>query len=490
MTAQGMTGLQFCPHVLCVGAACKRVVLTSALAAMLMLVCGVALAGGHPDGWVDPMKLGGSEYCGHCHTDIFQQWNASTHHFSSFNNPVYRKVVTSAIARKGLTTFDFCARCHDPILKSSGETGKLDADSWKANAGITCLSCHRIMETGGSNGDYRIAEPTLHPFSLSDNPVLAQVHKTMIAVTPWLHRSVLSKPFYGTPEYCATCHSITVPAAINGVAPMAFTDESGQLNRRHQNAHGEDLPGRCIDCHMPKVPSNDPAAKDGLIRSHRFTGSNTALPTFNRDLDQLEAVTAFLSSGIVDLRVAGVRTRHKDPFRPGESVPVQACDQVEIAVEVHNARAGHQFPTGTVDSNEAWLSAIVTDAHARSLVALGQLDAQGLVPADAIRFGTRYVDVSGNVTDRRNTTTDAVSIADDTVIPIRGRRTVFVNFTIPADAAPPFNVDFTLNWRKYSPAFIDWVFDGRETLPLPVTTLARLHLSLPIPVAAKIAAPH
>jgi len=424
------------------------------------------------------MKLGGSEYCGHCHTDIFHQWNASTHHFSSFNNPVYRKVVTHTIEKKGQKTFAFCARCHDPILNSAGETGKLDADSWKANAGITCLSCHRIMETGGGNGEYRIAEPTLHPFALSDSPLLAQAHKTMIEITPWLHRGVLSKPFYGQPEYCATCHSLTVPASVNGVAAMAFTDEAGQLHRRHQTATGEDLPGRCVDCHMPEVPSNDPAAKDGLIKSHRFTGSNTALPTFNRDINQREAVEAFLSSGIVALRVAGIRTRPETPFKPAEAVPVQAGDTIEIAVEVRNTRAGHQFPTGTVDSNEAWLSVVAADAQGRPLAALGQLDGQGLLPQDAIRFGTRFVDAAGNPTDRRNTTTDAVSIADSTVVPIRGSRTVFVHFTIPADAAPPFTVDFALNWRKYSPAFIAWVFDGRETSPLPITRLASLRLGL------------
>ncbi|MDD5034902.1 MAG: multiheme c-type cytochrome [Methylococcaceae bacterium] len=429
--------------------------------------------------WVDPMKLGGSEYCGHCHTDIFHQWNASTHHFSSFNNPVYRKVVTRTIERKGQPTFAFCANCHDPILKSSGETDKLDADNWKANAGITCLSCHRIMEIGAGNGDYRIAEPTLHPFALSDNPTLAKAHKTMIELTPWLHRRVLTKPFYGNPEYCAACHSLTVPSSINGLAPISLTDEFGQLHRRHQNVHGEDLPGRCIDCHMPEVPSNDPAAKDGLIRSHRFAGSNTALPTFNRDLDQREVVETFLSSGIVALRVAGVRTRPEDPFRSGEEVPAQAGDHVEIALEVRNVRAGHQFPTGTVDSNEAWLSTIVTDANARALVTLGQIDEQGLVPADAIRFGTRFVDAAGNFTDRRNTTSDAVSIAEDSVIPIRGSRTVFVGFTIPANAASPFTALFTLNWRKYSPAFIAWVFDGRDTPPLPVTPLASLRLTLP-----------
>ena len=435
------------------------------------------------------MKLGGSEYCGHCHTDIFHQWNASTHHFSSFNNPVYRKVVTETVQKKGQKTFAFCARCHDPILNSAGETDKLDGDSWQANAGITCLSCHRIMDAGGSNGEYHISEPTLHPFALSDSPILAQIHKTMIEITPWLHRGVLSKPFYQTPEYCASCHSLTVPASINGTAAMAFTDEAGQLLRRHQTAHGEDLPGRCIDCHMPEVPSNDPAAKDGLIKSHRFAGSNTALPTFNRDVDQREAVEAFLSSGIVALRVAGIRTKHEEPFRPAESVPVKPGDTLDIALEVRNTRAGHQFPTGTVDSNEAWLEASVTDALTRTVAALGQLNGQGLLPPDAIRFGTRFVDAAGNPTDRRNTTTEAVSVADNTVIPIRGSRTVFLSFTIPANATPPFVLELSLNWRKYSPAFIDWVFDGRDTPPLPITTLARLRLSLAETVAANIAAP-
>lgn len=435
------------------------------------------------NGAVDPMKLGGSEYCGHCHVDIFHQWNASTHHFSSFNNPVYRKVVLDTIEHKGLPTFAFCARCHDPILKSSGETVKLDVNSWKANAGITCLSCHRIVAIGVTSGEYRIAEPILHPFALSDNPTLAKVHKSLIEITPWLHRGVLSKPFYATSEYCAACHSLTVPGSINGAAPMPFSDEIGQLHRYHHSAPGNKLPGRCIECHMPKVPSNDPAAKDGLIRSHRFTGSNTALPTFNRDLDQRKAVEAFLSDGVITLRVAGIRTRSEQPFRLAKAVSVHAGDRLEIALEIKNAGAGHQFPTGTVDSNEAWLSAILSDGQSHPLASIGQLDDRGLIPPEAIRFGTRFIDSFGNPTDRRNTTTDAISVAEDTVVPIQGRRTVFIKFRIPADATPPFVVDFALNWRKYSPAFIAWVFNDRQTPPLPITKLAELRLTLPAKVA-------
>lgn len=457
----------------------NKPILKAILPGLALLLCGLALGQGHAEVHVDPAKLGGSEYCGHCHTDIFHQWNASSHHFSSFNNPIYRKVVTHTVGHKGQPTFAFCARCHDPILSSAGETAKLDADSWQANAGITCLSCHRIVEIGHGNGEYRISEPTLHPFALSDNPTLAHLHKALIAITPWLHRGVLSKPFYRDPEYCAACHSLTVPAQVNGTAAMPLTDEAGQLHHRHQIVAGEGLPDRCIDCHMPKVPSKDPAAKDGLIRSHRFAGSNTALPTFNRDVDQREAVEAFLTSGIVELRVAGLRTQPDVPFQSAGTVTVHAGDSVEIAVEVRNARPGHQFPAGTVDSNEAWLSALLTDASGHALATHGQTDGEGLLPADAIRFGTRFVDASGNVTDRRNTTTDAVSVASDTVIPIRGRRTVFVNFTIPPAAQPPFVAEIRLNWRKYSPAFINWVFDGRGTPPLPITTLASLRLSLP-----------
>ena len=438
-----------------------------------------AAAASAPNELIDPAKLGGSEYCGHCHTDIFHQWNASTHHFSSFNNPVYRKIALATLERKGAAVFGFCAGCHDPLLKSSGLAAKPDPDSWEANAGITCLACHRIMETGGGNGAYRIAEPTLHPFALSDDPKLAQAHKTLIEITPWLHRAVLSQPFYGEPEYCAACHSLTVPADINGAAAaLTLSDESGQLRRRHAAAPDDQLPGRCVDCHMPEVPSDDPAAKDGLIRSHRFAGSNTALPTFNRDLDQRAAVEAFLSSGKLELRAAGLRAESGAPFRPVEAVGVRPGGRITVALEIRNLGAGHQFPTGTVDSNEAWLTAVLVDAQGHTLAAQGQTDGAGRLPADAIRLGTRFVDALGNPTDRRNTTTEAVSLAEDTTLPIRGSRTVWVEFAIPLRAIPPLAIDFALNWRKYSPDLVEWVFDGRETPPPPVTTLARLRLNL------------
>ena len=34
-----------------------------------------------------------SQMCGRCHRDIYDQWNSSAHHFSSFNNQWYRKSI-------------------------------------------------------------------------------------------------------------------------------------------------------------------------------------------------------------------------------------------------------------------------------------------------------------------------------------------------------------------------------------------------------------
>ena len=62
----------------------------------------------------------------------------------------------------------------------------------------------------------------------------------------------------------------------------------------------------CVDCHMPKVESDDPAAKGGLIRSHRFIAANTALPTANNHPTQLRMTQEFLQAGKISVDVFAV----------------------------------------------------------------------------------------------------------------------------------------------------------------------------------------
>lgn len=427
-------------------------------------------------------KLGKSEYCGLCHTEIYQQWNASSHHFSSFNNPIYRKVILSEVGTEDEETLRFCAGCHDPLLISSNQLNPLDVNSWPANSGITCLSCHRMTDIGEKNGDYVINEPTLHPFALADSPSLQKAHEFLLDLTPWLHRSVMTKPIYKKPEFCATCHTLEVPASINGHADLKVLNEYGSWSESEYNSTstGHESGSRiCQDCHMPLFKSEDPAAIDGMAHSHSFAAGNTALATFNQDLEHLEKAQQFLSNDIVELQLLGLRTRQQDPFLSPNDIDVPADSLVELKLSIFNKAVGHHFPAGTADSNQAWLSLVCEDAEGRVISQQGNLDIDSRIPEDAVRFGVTFVDAEGKPTNRRTTTTRAVALKNSFLIAPKETREVQLGFTLPSEFQAPLKVKIKLNWRKYDPKFIDWVFDGRSTPQQPITTITELEFELP-----------
>jgi len=424
-------------------------------------------------------RLGNSDYCGHCHTDIFHQWNASSHHFSSFNNPVYRRVALETAERRGADVLKFCANCHDPLPLMAGTATSTNLDKWGPNAGITCLACHRITAIHGGNGQYEISAPTLHPFALSDHPLLQKAHRLLLQVTPGLHRSVLNKPFYRSPEFCATCHTVSSPATINVATDLLMQDELGQWRATHYAAPAEGGTSKdCIDCHMPLVTSNDPAAKNGLIRSHRFTGGNTLSPTLNLDFDQLRATTHFLSDGIVQLECMATESDSATRAVKCSDFTATAHENVTIRIDVTNRGVGHNFPAGTSDSNEAWLEVQVHDAQGKLLLTSGVQDQRGHVDASAHFLRAQYVDHDDVMVDRRNATTDAVRKVSDTTIPAGATRGASFDMELPKSTAWPLQIHARLNWRKHSPAFLDWVFSGREIPPAPVTPLAEIQTTL------------
>ncbi|HUP41329.1 MAG TPA: hypothetical protein VM115_14495, partial [Vicinamibacterales bacterium] len=54
-----------------------------------------------------------SESCARCHREIYDQWNSSAHHFSSFNNQWYRKSIEYMQDVVGTKPSKWCAGCHD-----------------------------------------------------------------------------------------------------------------------------------------------------------------------------------------------------------------------------------------------------------------------------------------------------------------------------------------------------------------------------------------
>ena len=125
-------------------------------------------------GLLDGKKLAANEYCQECHPDSFHQWERSAHRFSSFNNPFYRKSVELMADQVGRERTKWCSGCHDPVVLFTGQMGaatqaQFSYDSWEAQQGLTCMSCHSIAEVKDAegNGSYVIEESKQYPFAFS-----------------------------------------------------------------------------------------------------------------------------------------------------------------------------------------------------------------------------------------------------------------------------------------------------------------------------------
>ncbi len=260
-----------------------------------------------------------SESCARCHREIYDQWNSSAHHFSSFNNQWYRKSIEYMQDVVGTRPSKWCAGCHDHAVFFNGRFDRPireQIDTPEAQAGLGCTSCHAITRVNSTmgQGDFVVEYPPLHDLAASDNPVLSALHDWLLYLDPKPHRETFLKPFHReqTPEFCASCHKVHLDVPVNAYRWFrGFNDydnwqASGVSGEGARSFYYPPKPQRCADCHMPLVDANDPAAKNGMVRSHRFAAANTALPFVNGDRAQLEAVQTFLRDGQISVDVFGI----------------------------------------------------------------------------------------------------------------------------------------------------------------------------------------
>ena len=84
-----------------------------------------------------------SETCGRCHRDIYDQWNASVHHFSSFNNQWYRKSIEYMQDVVGTEPSKWCAGCHDHAVFFNGQFDRPIRDQIASRTQLHLLSFNR-----------------------------------------------------------------------------------------------------------------------------------------------------------------------------------------------------------------------------------------------------------------------------------------------------------------------------------------------------------
>jgi tetratricopeptide (TPR) repeat protein len=458
-----------------------------------------------------------SQTCGRCHKDIYDQWNASAHHFSSFNNQWYRKSIEYMQDVVGTKPSKWCAGCHDHAVFFNGRFDrpiKEQIDTPEAQAGLGCTSCHSIVHVKSSmgQGDFVIEYPPLHDLAVSDHPVLAWTHDYLLKLDPKPHRDTFLKSFHReqTAEFCAACHKVHLDVPVNAYRWFRGFNEydnwqaSGVSGQGARSFYYPAQPQKCADCHMPLVPSNDPAAKDGKVRSHRFPGANTALPHVNQDHEQLRITQEFLRDGQVSVDVFGLVRGGELPaeaagrgpgagevalastFAQGEesasfgaartylTTPVEVVapldrvgatvrrgETVRIEVVVRTRKVGHFFPGGTVDAFDVWVELEAVDDRGRTIFHSGAVEAGGKGPVEpgAHFYRSLLLDGHGNPINKRNAWM-ARSVAYVRLIPPGAADTVHYRLTVPEDCGERITLTARVNYRKFSWWNTQWAFAG------------------------------
>jgi tetratricopeptide (TPR) repeat protein len=269
---------------------------------------------------------------------------------------------------------------------------------------------------------------------------------------------------------------------------------------------------------MPQVPSNDPAAKNGFVKSHRFPGANTAVPFVNQDRTQLETVQNFLRDGQISVDLFGLVRGGEKPAAPSQAqrsaepalsstfaigeesmsfgaaesvirepdeviapldrvnASVQRGESVRLEVVVRTRKVGHFFPGGTVDAFDVWVELEAIDDRGRTLLHSGSVADEGKGPVEpgAHFYRSLLLDEHGNPINKRNAWA-ARSVAYVRLVPPGAADTIHYRLDVPEDAGNRIFLKARVNYRKFAWWNTQWAFAGVRDPSQPAFSLAHGH---------------
>jgi Flp pilus assembly protein TadD len=418
-----------------------------------------------------------ASYCAKCHEDAHREWRQSAH-ANSFRAPFYLRNVELLMHQKGIEYTRHCEGCHNPIALLSGALTKdSQLDRSFDEDGITCTVCHsieKIQNTAGT-GSYVMGIPATM-VAEDGTPIPGEASFDDILAHPKQHSKAVMKDFYRTPEFCAVCHKAALPKVLNDYKwQRAFSvyDEWQQSSWSRESPlsfYKKDTVSTCQTCHMaPSDGVRDYGAKGGKIRSHRFLGANTAIPTYYGYGEQLDKVKDFLKDVVaVDLFALGVESGAeakmiaplgRTVFRFQGGMAVTAC------VVIQNKKIGHSLVPEQRDFYESWVEFQATDGQGKVLYHSGYLEPTGYVEEHAHTYTNRLVSVTGKLNDLHQVWETKVKAYDNTILPGRSDL-VRYRFWIPADAPGPIFLTAKVNYRRFRRGFTDFVFQPPRDFPI------------------------
>lgn len=481
-------------------------------------------------GALDENALSGSERCGSCHRQIYEEWLPSAHRYAAMDL-LFSRVEQIMAEETSPEHTRYCAGCHDPISLFSGTKNQGNATLSAAGftEGISCVSCHAIIRADvQGNADYTLALSSPYLFERDSNRAARWISDFMIRAYPQQHVSSYSRPLYKTSEFCAACHKQYMDIDLN--TDIGRVQGQNQYDSWARSRwHDETQPERtlhCRECHMPLVDSLDPAAGDShdrnrsahdrKHRSHRYLGGNQYLPLVHRleGAEEQVQLTEQWLRGEIEIPEIASRWTDGPVIRMTIDAPAELAlgGRARFQVILTNNKTGHEFPTGPLDMIESWLEIRVHDDRGRELYRSGQLDDSGVVQDPVVWLKADAFDREGAPIDRHNLwdlvgksysrtlypgMTDRVELplecpsitlrrlaeqqlmdidatTDPSAVQIDRdgqRRIETVAFDLPQSSPGTLEIEAILWYRKVNPEFMDRVFGGMDQIdPAPRVT--------------------
>lgn len=449
--------------------------------------------------FIDEREIATSAECAVCHKDVTQQWVDSIHKKAA-SDPTYVRNINLLATNKGITATRYCEGCHAPIALLTGalSPGGFHGGQFDTHAnreGVNCMSCHGIqsIEHLKGNASYRYGPGKPYLFEGTENNFLKTINRMSIRLSPEQHKRDMARDITKKAEFCATCHAQFMDKEMNNWGWVKMQDDySSWLNGPYSGQNprfniADAIP--CQNCHMPKIPAQDPSAdKSGMVKSHRFLGANTLAAALSDSPTQLEETIRFLQTNkmriTIDKPNRESATQNYVPLenqlRDSITAPYfyYLNERAKLNVTVSNIGVGHNFPGGTIDINEAWIEVVITDAQGNMIYSSGIMNEKQEVDPKAYFYRSMPVDRKGKDVWRH----DLFNMIGDRYrnsVPPGGSDIAAFEFEIPSWAISPIQVSTALKYRKLNKKYTAWALEN-EHLSLPVVDMARDSLLIPL----------
>lgn len=441
--------------------------------------------------------------CIGCHQDTHAAWSESLHR-NAAREPFYRESADILLRTRGIEFTRHCESCHTPIALFSGALSK-ESPRQQApftpldDEGVTCTVCHSITEARlNGTGSFTIRRPAL--LAKEDGtPIFGNFTDEQILADIPAHKRAVMRPLLRQPEFCATCHKVDAPPALNGykhIRGFSAYDEWQQSGASLESVspyYRAEARVDCRGCHMPKIESNnDRAAKQGVIASHQWLGANTAAPLFYGQTKQVQRTEEFLGANVINVDIFALKRESTgevfSEVSSGSQLSLRPGEEITAEVVIANRKAAHSFAPEVRDLYEIWVAFEAVDNHGRTLMRSGFLKPDGMLDESAHVYKAILLDEDARTITRHQIWLTNV-VGYNNAIPAGRCDVARFRFRLPENWSPQessaVTLKATVNYRRFTQEYTNYVLkrQGRK-LTLPIVRMAESEVRI-VPAARK-----